>query len=73
MNSDTETQVIKELEATYNSLGENDYIAIQVGDSFKVPTEADTVKVSNFEMKTRKEVKEETNWFEDFCEAIRKI
>ena len=69
----TETQVIKDLEATYNSLGENDYIATQVGDSFKVPTEADTVKVSNFEMKTRKEVKEETNWFEDFCEAIRKL
>jgi len=68
-----QTQVINELEATYNSLGEEGYIVSQVGDSFKVPTEADTVKVKDFELKERKHKAEETNWFESFCKTLRKL
>ena len=69
----TQTQVITDLENTYNSLGKDDYIISQVGDSFKVPTVADTVSVSDFKMTERAERPEETNWFEDFCEALRKL
>ena len=69
----TETQVITDLTNTYNSLGEDDYIVSQVGDNYKVPTSQDMVAVSDFNLKVREEVKEETNWFEKFCESFKKL
>jgi len=69
----TETQVITDLTNTYNSLGEDDYIISQVGDSYKVPTSNDKVSVSTFEFKERETIKEETNWFERFCESFKKL
>ena len=69
----TETQVISDLTNTYNSLGEDDYIISQVGDTYKAPTNQDKVSVSDFEFKTRNQRKEETNWFEKFCESFKKL
>ena len=69
----TETQVITDLTNTYNSLGEDDYVISQVGDSYKVPTSQDKVSVSDFKLKVREERKEETSWFEKFCESFRKL
>jgi len=69
----TESGVISQLQNAYNSLGEDDVIISQVGDEFKVPTSADTVSVSDFEMKERPEAKEETNWFEKFCNSLKKL
>lgn len=68
-----ETEVISDLTNTYNSLGEDDYIISQVGDQYKVPTSSDKVSISDFELKVRAEKKEETNWFEKFCESFRKL
>ena len=65
-----ETEVITDLTNTYNSLGEDDYIISQVGDSYKVPTENDTVSVSKFEFKERATRKEETNWFDSIVNKI---
>lgn len=69
----SQTQVISQLQDAYNSLGEDDAIISQVGDEFKVPTIADTVSVSDFEIMERPEAKEETNWFEKFCESLKKL
>ena len=69
----TQTEVITDLTNTYNSLGEDDYIISQVGDSYKVPTNQDKVSVSDFKLKVRAEKNEETNWFEKFCESFRKL
>ena len=69
----TETQVITDLTNTYNSLGEDDYIISQVGDTYRVPTNQDKVSVSDFKLKVRAEKDEETNWFEKFCETFRKL
>ncbi len=69
----TQTAVITELQNTYNSLGEEDNILTQVGDSFKTPTEADTTVLSNFELSVREKPAEQTNWFEKFCESLRKL
>jgi len=69
----TQTQVITDLQNTYNSLGEDDAIISQVGDSFKVPTSADTVALSDFTIAEREVKQEQTNWFERFCETIKKL
>lgn len=69
----TQTAVITELQNTYNSLGEEDNIITQVGDSFKTPTEADTTVISDFKLSVREKPAEQTNWFEKFCENLRKL
>ena len=69
----TQSQVITDLTNTYNSLGEDDYIISQVGDTYKVPTSEDMVAVSDFNIKERTQLKEQTNWFEKFCESFRKL
>lgn len=68
-----ETEVISDLTNTYNSLGEDDYIISQVGDTYKVPSANDKVSLSDFKLKVRQERNEETNWFEKFCESFRKL
>ena len=69
----SQTQVITGLQETYNSLGEDNTIMSQVDGEFKTPEASDVVSVSDFEMTERPSYKEETNWFEDFCEALKKL
>lgn len=69
----SQTQVITELQNTYNELGGDDYIASQVGDTFKTPTDADIVKVNGFEMVERPTEVSQNNWFESFCQSLRKL
>lgn len=69
----TQTQVITDLQNTYNELGGEDYITSQVGGSFKKPTASDIVAVEGFEMVERPEEVSQTNWFEDFCQALRRL
>lgn len=69
----TQTEVITELENTYNSLGEEDNIISQVGDEFRSPTDSDIVALDSFEMSVREQAESQSNWFERFCEKLRKL
>ncbi|MBQ3158495.1 MAG: hypothetical protein IJB98_02255 [Clostridia bacterium] len=69
----SQTEIISSLESTYNSLGEEDVIISSTAGEFKTPTESDIVRIDGFEMAERTSTKTQTNWFEDLCEAIRKL
>ena len=58
----TQTEVITELENTS-----------QVGDEFRSPTDSDIVALDSFEMSVREQAESQSNWFERFCEKLRKL
>ena len=57
---------------TYNSLGESDSIAVSAND-FEVISESNSTHISDFEMAERTKTEVSSNWFEDFCQKIRKL
>lgn len=72
----TQTSDINRLVSEYNSLGEDQYIIDKVSDStdnYIEPTSINTVHVETPEMFERTENKVETNWFEKFCQKIKKL
>ena len=69
----TQTEVINQLQDTYDSLGEDETILSKVEGEFKVPTADDVVYIDDFVMLERPTYKEETNWFEEFCKKLRKL
>lgn len=74
----TQTSDINRLVNEYNSLGEDQFIIDKVSDStsadkYVEPTSINTVHVETPEMFERTENKVETNWFEKFCQKIKKL
>jgi len=69
----TESSVINDLQNTYDSLGENDIIADNVSSEFTKPESADILHLGGFEMQQRPKAQSQTNWFEKFCEKIKKL
>lgn len=69
----SQTTVIKDIENTYDSLGDNQVIKVSVSDDFKEPTSANTKHIETPKMYERTENKVETNWFEEFCQKLRKL
>ncbi len=65
-------QVINDLAYTYNSLGESDSIAVSASDFEKI-SEMNTTHISDFQMAERTKTEVSTNWFERFCESLRKL
>lgn len=65
-------QVINDLAYTYNSLGESDSIAVSASD-FEAISEMNTTHISDFEMAERTKTEVSLNWFERFCENLRKL
>ena len=69
----TQTEIVAGLQNTYNNLGLDDTIIASTAGEFKAPTDADIVKVGGFELTERPAAETQSNWFEDLCEAIRKL
>lgn len=69
----TQSQIVAELQNTYEALGSSETIIESTVGEFKTPTDADFVKVDGFEMSIRTEAENPTNWFEELCESIRKL
>lgn len=67
-----QTEVVANLQNTYDNLGAEDTIRNSAGE-FKSPSDADIVRVGGFELTERPAEATQSNWFEDVCEAIRKL
>lgn len=69
-----QNEVISNLEAEYNSLGED--ISERLDDldtKFREPNADDIKRVKKFEMSEREKQEEPSNWFERFCEKLRNL
>lgn len=69
----SQTEVINNLEQTYNSLGDEDVIRDEVNGTFKTPTQDDTVVVDDFVITERPQAESHTNWFEEFCRKLKNL
>lgn len=69
----SQTAVINDLQNTYNRLGDSQVIEVSVSDEFSRPTSANTIHVETPKMYERTESRVETNWFEEFCQKLRKL
>ena len=65
-------QVINSLTYTYNSLGESDSIAVSASE-FEEISEANTTHIADLEMAERSKTEISLNWFERFCQNLRKL
>ena len=65
-----QSQVITELQNTYNSLGEEENILSRLEGSYRRPSASDIQKLEKFEMSQREIKEEQSNWFERFCKKL---
>ena len=69
----TQTEAVAQLQNTYDNLGADDTIYAAANGEFKLPEESDIVRIEGFEMAERQAEASQSNWFEDFCETIRRL
>lgn len=69
----TQNEVINGLEDTYNRLGDEEEIKVKVKNKLKDPEDDDVVEVEGFSLSTRPEEQKQTNWFEEFCQKLKKL
>lgn len=69
----SQVAVINSLEQTYDSLGENEAIEVSLPDGFVSPDSSNIKHIDGFEMQERTEIEVESNWFEKFCEKLKKL
>lgn len=69
----SQVAVINGLEQTYDSLGENEAIEVSLPDGFVSPDSSNIRHIDGFEMQERTETQIESNWFERFCENLKKL